>query len=140
MSFREKSAWLMGTIMVLGAVYYFNLVNGASRAMGDVSAPVIGFVIAYVVVIVLASIVGMILLGISSPAEANAPADEREKMAEYKAGHWSGIVLGIGVVSSLLNYAVTGNGNMLFHLCFGSLMVSQIAEYGLQIILFRRGV
>ncbi len=129
----------MGSILIVAGIYYFKMVAWASSALGEVSPPVIGFVIAYVMLVVIASIVAMSVLGVANHQEANAPADEREKRALDKAGHWSGYVMGFGMVTGLLHYSVLQDGNMLFHVAFGSLMLSQIAEYGLQIWFFRRG-
>lgn len=140
MSFREKSAWAMMIILIAGALFYFNLIWIASKALGQASPPIIPFVIAYVVLIVIASIVTMAALAIATPNEANAPADERERRAESQAGNLSGIVLGLGVITGLLHYSVSMDGNMLFHIAFASLMLSQIAEYGLQIWFYRKGV
>ncbi|MCF6328390.1 MAG: hypothetical protein L3J02_01130 [Henriciella sp.] len=139
MSFHEKTAWVMGIVMIVAGAYYFNLVARASSALGGVSPPVIGFVIAYIVFVVIASIIAMSALGIANHREANAPADEREKRALDKAGHWSGYVMAFGVISGLMHYSVKQDGNMLFHIAFGSLMLSQISEYMLQILFFRRG-
>jgi hypothetical protein len=139
-SFREKTAWAMAAILSGGAVFYFDKVAGLSKAIGQTAPPVIGFVIAYVVLIVIASIIVMSVLGASSSSEADAPADEREKIIADKAGNWSGYVLAVPAVGALLNYSVNMDGNMLFHLIFLSLMLSQIAEYVFQIILYRRGV
>jgi uncharacterized membrane protein YidH (DUF202 family) len=140
MSFKEKTAWVMGAIMIVAAGYYFNMVAKASAALGDISPPVIGFVIAYVVLVVIASVAAMIVLSIMNYREADEPADEREKQIIDKAGHWSNYVLAIGVIAGLFHYGVNQNGNMMFHIVFGSLMAAQIAEYGLQIWLYRRGV
>ena len=84
------------------------------------------------------SIVVQIILALSSPKEANAPADERERIIQQRAGHWSGIVLATGVVLSLGHYLARGDGNMLFHLAMASLIVAQIAEYAIHILLVRR--
>ena len=139
MSFREKTAWVMMIILIAGGLFYFNMVWKASQALGDVAPPIIPFVIAYVVLIVIASILVMTALAIATPSEANAPADERERRAESQAGNLSGYVLGFGVITGLLHYAVNMNGNVLFHIAFASLMLSQIAEYGLQIWYYRKG-
>ena len=139
MSFREKTAWAMMLVMIVGGAYYFNLVGQASKALGATAPPIIGFVIAYVILIVVASVVLMIALAITAPSEAEAPADERERRVEDKVGHISGSVLGIGVFTAMLHYAYQADGNLMFHIDFGSLMVSQIAEYGLQIWFYRRG-
>ena len=138
--FREKTAWAMAAILAGGTAFYLNMVISASRALGQTAPPIIGFVIAYVVVIVIASVILMTALAATSPREANAPADEREKIIGDKAGNWSGYVMVVPALGALWHYAVNGDGNMLFHLVFLSLMLGQIAEYAFQIILYRRGV
>lgn len=140
MSFREKTSWAMALILIAAAAFYLNLVISASRALGQTAPPFIGFVIAYIVVIVIASTVIMVALALSSPREADAPADEREKIIADKAGNWSGYVMAVPALGALWHYAVNGDGNMLFHLVFLSLMLGQIAEYAFQIVLYRRGV
>jgi hypothetical protein len=116
------------------------MIISASRALGQTAPPFIGFVIAYVVVIVIASVILMSALAATSPREANAPADERERIIGDKAGNWSGYVMVMPALGALWHYAVNGDGNMLFHLVFLSLMLGQIAEYLFQIMLYRRGV
>ena len=140
MPFREKTAWAMTVLLTAGGVFYFDKVVRLSRALGETAPPIIGFVIAYVVLIIIGSIILMSALGASSGKEAEAPADERERRIQDKAGHWSGYMLAFAVFGALLNFSVDGDGNMLFHLVFASLMVSQIAEYVFQIVLYRRGV
>jgi hypothetical protein len=136
MSFREKSAWLMAAVMTVAGLYYFQIVRAASQALGETAPPAVA--IAFVVVIVVASIVAQIVLALSTPKEANAPADERERLIHQRAGHWSGLVLATCAVVSLGHFMVHGDGNMLFHLVMASLIVAQIAEYGFQILLVRR--
>jgi hypothetical protein len=137
--FREKTAWAMASILIGGAAFYLNMVVSASRALGQTAPPFVGFVIAYVVVIVVASVVLMSALAATSPREANAPADEREKIIGDKAGKWSGYMMVVPALGALWHYAVNMDGNMLFHLVFLSLMLGQIAEYVFQIFLYRRG-
>ncbi|MFN3911621.1 hypothetical protein [Hyphomonas sp.] len=137
--FREKTAWVMAAILIGGAAFYLNMLAGASRALGQTAPPIVGFVIAYVVVIVIASVVLMSALALTSPGEANAPADERETIIAAKAGHRAGYVIVVPALGALWHYAVNLDGNMLFHLVFLSLMLGQIAEYIFQIVLYRRG-
>jgi hypothetical protein len=140
MSFREKSAWAMALILIGGAIFYFDKVVSVSRATGVTAPPIIGFIIAYVVLIVIASLIIMSVLAVSAGKEANAPADEREKIISDKAGNWSGYVLAVPALGALWHYSVSMDGNLLFHLIFLSLMLSQICEYVFQIFLYRRGV
>ena len=69
MSFREKSAWVMGAIMIATGLWYAQLVAAAPQA------PVIGPLIPYVLAVVFLSIVAQVALAIASPKEADAPAD-----------------------------------------------------------------
>ena len=137
MSFREKSAWVMAVVTIAAGLYYLNLVVAGSRGLGSTPAPV-GIFISYTILIVVASVAAQVVLAILSPREASAPADERERPLLHAAGHWSGRVLGFGAVASLLCFLAYRDGNLLFHMMLGSLILSQVAEYGLQIALFRR--
>jgi hypothetical protein len=65
--FREKTAWAMASTLIGGAAFYLNMVISASRALGQTAPPVVGFVIAYVVVIVIASGPFMSALAAASP-------------------------------------------------------------------------
>lgn len=138
MSFREKSAWVMAALMAVAGLYYFSIVRAASQALG-VTAPA-AVVIAFVMLVVIGSIVAQVVLALASPREASAPADERERRVTQRAGHWSGLVLATCAVTALGHFLFCGDGNMLFHLVMGSLIVSQIAEYAFQIVLLRRSV
>jgi hypothetical protein len=138
MSFREKSAWLMALLMTGAGLYYFHLVRGASQALGETAPPVV--VIAFILLVVIGAIVGQTVLALWLRKEAAAPADERERLVQQRAGSWSGLALAAGAVLSLGHFMIWGDGNMLFHLVLASLIVAQIAEYGFQILLFRRNV
>ncbi|MEL8055229.1 MAG: hypothetical protein AAGK66_03665 [Pseudomonadota bacterium] len=140
MSFREKTAWVMIVILTGAGLWYFKMIYIASSAM-DAVAPIIpAFLVGYVLLIIIASIILMSMIAVASPEEADAPADEREKLLQDKAGNWSGYILGFGVIAGILHYSVNADGNLLAQLCFASLMLSQIAEYGFQIWFYRRGV
>jgi hypothetical protein len=140
MSFREKTAWGMGLILILAGAWYFAKVVSVSQALGHTSPPELSFFIGYVILVVIASITVNVMLAAASGKEANAPADEREKAILDKAGHWSGYLLALGAFAGLWHYGWLGDGNLLFHVIFGALMLSQIAEYAFQIFLYRRGV
>lgn len=137
MSFKEKSAWVMAAVMTVAGLYYLKIVIDASESIGATAPPMV-ILIAYVVLVVIAAVNAQIILAISYPKEANAPADERERPALDRAGNWSGYVLAVGVVTSLLHFLAHNDGFLLFHTIMGSLIVSQIAEYGFQILLLRR--
>ncbi|WOR14089.1 hypothetical protein RYZ27_09950 [Hyphomonas sp. FCG-A18] len=130
----------MSIILALSGIFYFKKVIDASRVLGETAPPIMPFVIAFVVIIIVASTVAMSVIGAASPDEANAPADEREQIILDRAGHWAGYVMGAGVVAGLFHFWVQGDGNLLFHICFASLLLGQIAEYCLQISFYRLGI
>lgn len=140
MSFREKTAWVMGALMMAAAGFYAYEVWGAAQAFKGWPPPLIKLTIVYIVIVVLGSIISMTTLAVSAPKEANAPADERERVILDRAGNWSGYVLAWGAVAGVIHYFVSENGNLLFHTVVGALMASQILEYVFQIVLMRRGV
>jgi len=134
MSFKEKSAWVMGLIMLATGLWYAQLVAAAPQA------PVIGPLVPYVLAVIVLSIVAQVILAILSPKEADAPADERERAAIDRAGNWSGMVLGFGVITAVIMYIGGWSATLLVHAVIGSLIVSTIAEYALQIYFFRRAI
>jgi hypothetical protein len=114
---------------------YFVAVREASQALGTTAPAIV--VLVFVLLVVVGSLLTHLVLALASPGEASAPTDERDRQVLHRAGHWSGYVLGGGVLLSLGHYLVYGDGNLLFHLTAASLIVSQIGEYGLQIVLDR---
>ncbi|RIJ21355.1 hypothetical protein D1224_13645 [Henriciella barbarensis] len=140
MSFHEKSAWVMGLIMIAGMVFYFRTVAAMSEGLEQLAPPVLPLVIVYIVVIVILSVLGHILIAISKPSEADDMMDERDKLVAARAGNIAGLVLGVGLISALGGYLFNYDGNQLFHAAFGALMVSQIAEYAARIVYYRAGV
>ncbi len=139
MSFREKSAWLMGVFFLIVLVYYFAQIQPISWRSGTAPPP-----FRPAVWLAGVSIVGSIIiqswLASANPREANAPADERERQILAQSSHLSGLVLGFGCIAALLNYLAHGSGDLLFHGIILSLIVSSIAENALQIFYFRRGL
>ena len=140
MGFREKMAWAMIVVLVGTGALYFSWVIQQSLAMGQVAPPNLGFMIGYVVLVVMASIVVAILIAATRPSEATPPLDDREKLIMFSGEVWSGRLLGFLTLVMLVDFDVYGDGNRLFHLIFSSLVVSQVVEYAAQIFFYRRGV
>lgn len=140
MSFMEKTAWVMMTLLTLTGGFYAWEVAGHWQAIGAAPPPSIKLAIVYVVLVVIGSIIGMSSIAIASPEDADAVADERERIVIDKAGHWSGYVVAFPAVAGALHYWALQDANMMFHYVVAGLMLSQIAEYAFQIFLLRRGV
>jgi lysylphosphatidylglycerol synthetase-like protein (DUF2156 family) len=137
MSFREKSAWVMAAVMIVAGLYYADLAYSASPAGGS-SLPSAAILAPYTIFVIVASVVAQTVMAIAAPKDANAPADERERPLLDRAGHWSGMLLAAGAVCALLWFLEHHDGVLLFHTIMASLIVSQIAEYALQVVLIRR--
>ena len=140
MSFHEKSAWVMGAVMIAGAVFYFSTVSRMSEAMGQVAPPLVPLVVVYIIAIIILSILGHILVAVTKPSEADDMMDERDRIIVARAGSFSGILLAIGVVTALGYYLFTQDGNLMFHIAFGALMAAQLGEYAARIVYYRRGI
>jgi hypothetical protein len=138
MSFREKSAWAMALISGIAGLWYLNTLVAIAAESGTTPAP-LGLLIRYVIVIVVASIVAQVTLAVITPTEAEAPADERERLVLDRAGSQAGDVLTFGLLVSLGWFLMQRDGNLLFHMAFVSLIVAQTAQYLLLAVRLRRG-
>lgn len=138
LSFREKSAWAMGALVLAITIFYLIDVQPISWRTGE-APPVTGHFIQITIAAIVGSIIIQSFLASRNPKEADAPADERELLALARAGNLAGLVLGFGSVAALMNYLVHANGDLLFHGILISLLVSTVAESALQIYYFRRG-
>ena len=137
MSFREKSAWVMGAGILVGGLLYFGWVVSASTGLLQLVPPTSPFAIAYTLALVCMAAIGHAVIAATDRRGAEAALDEREAQIVTCASHYSSVCLGVGVVLSLLAYLAVQSGDLLFYSVFGSLMVSHLAEYLLQIALLR---
>jgi hypothetical protein len=138
LSFREKSAWAMGGLVLAITILYLIDVQPISWRTGEAPA-VDGHFIKITIFAIVGSIIIQSFLAAHNPKEADAPADEREQLVIARAGNLAGFVLSFGCVAALMNYLVHRNGDLLFHGILLSLLVSTVAESALQIYFFRRG-
>lgn len=138
MSFREKSAWAMGAVILVTGLFWLRIALSLPRDAPALAH--VGPLVPYVIAVIVLSIAVQVALAIASPKDAERPADERERIAIDRAGHWSGVVLGVAVITGVLHYFWYGQGNLLLLWVVGGLILSQLAEYAFQILLFRKGV
>jgi hypothetical protein len=138
MAFREKSAWAMALITGIAGLWYLNTLIALAAEAGMVPAP-LGLLVRYVIVIVVASIVAQVILAVITPTEAEAPADERERLVYDRAGSQAGDVLTFGLLVSLGWFLIERDGNLLFHMAFLSLLLAQTMQHLLLAVRLRRG-
>lgn len=140
MGFQEKSAWIMSfALLVSGAFYAWSVL--AIINLANTIPPPNGLGIAIGVIIIIAfAIFGHAVAAIGNPADANAGEDERDRLVVWRAGNLSGSLFALLTMLALCAFALIGNGNLLFHMIVGGLVLSQLAEYVLTIWYYRRGV
>lgn len=132
MSFREKSAWAMAALLTLTGGLFVKL------AVFD-GVPAVFAAFPFVLFTVVGAFVVQLALVVLNIADANVSADERERTILSRSGHLSSYFLGVGVLLGLGYFMVSHDGHMMFFIILLTLIVAQIAEYGAQVLLFRRG-
>ena len=140
MTFIEKSAWIMVVALFVSSGIYLTALISQSVALGQTAPPNIGVLAISIVIIIAISIFGHAVAALGNPFEADQPEDERDRIVAWRSGNLSGYVLGIGAMLGLFNYAFANDGNLLFHTIIIALAASQIVEYSLMIVFYRRGV
>jgi hypothetical protein len=133
MAVREIVAWIMVALFGVVGAFCLASIFGAGLAAAPQKSVIVAAVFTVTGVIVLE-----VALAIFFPRQSGAPPDERERLIVARAGHWAGLAFLFGVLPALWHYAVHGDGNVMFNVILLSLFVSGVAEYGSQIILFRR--
>lgn len=143
MSFHQKSAISMLTIMVLVFGWYFLKVYNMSLAgpveMAAVSTLLFGMVIGIVVL----SIMAHILIAIpASHGEQGAidESDERDRLINVRGNSKSSHVLGVGVVISLGMALLEIPVFYIAHALFAALVLSEISKLLFKVIDYRRGI
>lgn len=139
MTFHEKSAWIMGVLLTLTGYWYFNNVWGMSQSLGETAPPRIALIAVATIMQIIGAVVSHIVISMIDPESADEQADERDKQVLRRSGNISGYVLGFGCFAALWHFYWQADGNLMFHIIVGSLLVSQIAEYVLTIVFYRRG-
>ncbi|MEO0574018.1 MAG: hypothetical protein AAF004_01055, partial [Pseudomonadota bacterium] len=124
----------------VSGVFYGRAVADMSMALGNLAPPTLPLLIKYTIILIVFAVVGHIIVALARPSEADDMVDERDRVVIDKAGHWSGYILGFGVISGLFMYMFSYSGSVLFYTVFGSLMLAQFAEYVFQIVLYRWSV
>ena len=132
-------AWAMAGILTVTGALYFAWVFWAMSQLGHLPSPILPFVVIYVVMIIIAATLMAVGFAISNPDEANTPPDERERFILVKSEARGGRFFAFIVLLGLIDFAVFQNGNRMFHIAFAGLIVSQIIEYGLTVLSYRRG-
>jgi sterol desaturase/sphingolipid hydroxylase (fatty acid hydroxylase superfamily) len=154
MAFREKTAWIsiFVTVLIWGS-YFGGQFPGLLSAQPNLHG-MLGDFLYSVFLAVLLQIVLMVVIAIMSPKDAEAPADERERLIEFRSTTIAYHVLTVTLVVAVLGApalslyhahkaGITPNlGAAAIPMANGvllALVLAEIAKYVAQLVQFRRG-
>jgi hypothetical protein len=137
MSFREKSAWISLTLILLVFGPYFWLVARSFTGGAHVHG---GTQFALILLFALLEVVVHVAIGLQSPRDARAPRDEREILIDLKATRTAFYVLFAGALFSIFTLHVPIRAWTLSQFVLLSIVVAELVKFANQIVLFRRGV
>ena len=138
MSFREKSAWITLTLILLVSILYFLHVTWA--LVPPPNPGMIQALIYCVVAFTVIEVVAHLVLFIFFPKDARTPKDEREILIDLKATRISAYVYVIGSFIAVwtihlgANQIAVANGIVL------AFVMAEIINYSARIFYYRRGV
>jgi hypothetical protein len=95
MSFRDKSALVTIVALLIASVVYVASLVSAAGGKPFVDVAYQPYLIGFVIVLVIVSVVGQIAVAVRSPKEATAPRDERERIIAWRSTSVSSVVLAI---------------------------------------------
>ena len=138
MSFEEKGTWLYGVLLIAMPALYLATVLGQVAAVPVTEIEYQSALIAAIVGTIILSIIGMIVIGISSPREAGQ-AGQRDKDINRLGEYVGGIVLAVGMVVpfglAMLEVPYFWIANAMF-LTF---VVAGLCGTIVKLVLYRRG-
>ena len=140
MSFRDKSALVtIVALLIASAVYVVSLVSAAGgKPLVDVAYQ--PYLIGFVIVLVIVSVVGQIVVAVRSPKEATAPRDERERLITWRAGSVSAYVLEVGAFLAIALAMAQVDWFWIANTVLALWVLAEIVDGGVQLSLSRRGV
>jgi hypothetical protein len=149
LSTREKTALvsLLAVLFVYGS-YFADLLSGSAE---QTLSGMLYASVAVIVALVIIQVVFHAVLGAFSGEDANAPADERDRLISSRAAGISHHVLSAGVVIVLGSMVIGGamwesvgfREVTLFevaNLLLFALVLSELVFYGAQLYFYRRGI
>ena len=148
LSFNEKSAWgTLIALLVLGALYFSSVIN-LWRADHLELPAVFGLGVGFTILLVVTLIAYHILIAALSTPETD---DERDRLIGWRAGNTGGLVLGVGVMTVVLNIVIGGMIGRGFAFQFAhspalisvalitALWLATVVELALTVRFYRRG-
>ena len=142
MSFREKSAWISFVVVLVTFGAYFVSISGDLSIAANIShhaAALVGLM-AVIIAVTVVEIAAHIMVALSSPAEAQAARDERERAIALKATRPAFYVPMTGVWLALGAVALGGGVWLLVQATLFAVWVAELTRFRTEIFYYRRGL
>jgi len=138
MSFREKAAWIavLAYALVFGGYFYSLWQSWDVRWGAGLS---LGLMVGAVVMLVIITAGLTIIVALLNPKEADAPADEREKLIELKSERIASYTLSALLICLIGTLLVGWNGVLVANLLLGAMVIAELAKALAQIAYYRAG-
>ena len=138
MSFREKTAWVtLSAILIVFVMYFLHVSRMFDPTPGEWELMMVALSFAAFILI---EVVAYVVLYLRFPKDARTPKDERERLIELKATRLGAYVYVAGTFLAILtpHHGATGFAVGIFVLfAFG---LAEIVNYTARIVYYRRGV
>jgi len=138
MPFREKSAWITASALIVVYGGYFTVLF--RHWAPDTAAPLsVALLVAAVIALTMIMAASHIALAVATPKAAAAPADERERLIGLKAESLASYLLSAAVVCVIGALLLGWSAALVANLLLAALVAAELAKAIAQIALFRRG-
>lgn len=141
MSFREKSAWVTLITLVALAIAFELAVHSPWTLSPTPGGREFDVLIVSIVAFVTVEIVAYVVLRLHSPRDARTPKDERERLIEIRSRAIAYYVFTASALGGtfVAIHIVGSNQFGMGWLVLWSFVASQIVNYALRIVYYRRG-
>ena len=140
MSFREKSAWItLVSVLVCFGAYFAELFNGfaGTRRFGGLGS--LHLLLLSVLALVVLQVGLTIVATLTTPKDGRGPADERERLIQWRShslGYYVLMVLAVGLFAPGL---FGHRGMEMANFALLAVVIATLVVAVAQIVMFRRG-
>lgn len=139
MTFQEKSALTMTSILLLVFAVYFVLVLGPVASSAEREFAFTGLVIGATVVTAVLAATSHVVLALVFRSQASAGADERDRLIALRSERVSGYILAVGMFSGIVLAMMRADAFWIAQVLLGAWVVAEITGGILKLVLYRRG-
>ena len=138
MSFREKSAWItLSAILLVSVLYFLHAPMILDPSPGPWEFHIL---LASIATFIGIEVVAYIVLYLRYPKDARTPKDERERLIDLKATRLGAYVYVVASFLAILTPHHGANGFAVGIFIIMAFVIAQIVNYTARIVYYRRGV